>query len=149
MAGHYPGILMTGHKGTNTPKFVPPRRGWPHFDPTQTGLCKFGCVWNALIFKSWFSGRGWGQQLFSFQSPAVHWMSQTSSLNGLSCRNAYQTPHSLNCLSPFHWKALFSLKSASSHPLPQNRLRQPAFHCSLQPILWRLFLDQPGRSHRQ
>ena len=30
MAGHYPGILMTGHIGTNTPKFVPLR-------------CNFGC----------------------------------------------------------------------------------------------------------
>ena len=48
MAGHYPGILMTGHIGTNTPKFVPPRWGRPPFDPTQTGLCKFGCVWSAL-----------------------------------------------------------------------------------------------------
>ena len=42
MAGHYPGILMTGRIGTNTPKFVPPRWGRPPFDPTQTGLCKFG-----------------------------------------------------------------------------------------------------------
>ena len=38
MAGHYPGILMTGHIGTNAPKFVPPRGD----HPTQTGLCKFG-----------------------------------------------------------------------------------------------------------
>ena len=30
------------HMGTNTPKFVPPRWGQPRFDPTQTGLCKFG-----------------------------------------------------------------------------------------------------------
>ena len=30
---------MTGHIGTNTPKFVPLRRGRPRFDPTQTGLC--------------------------------------------------------------------------------------------------------------
>ena len=67
--------------------------------------------------KSWFSGRGWGQQLFSFQSPAVQWMARTSSLNCLSCRNPYQAPDSLNCLPPFHWKPLFSLKSASSHPL--------------------------------
>ena len=37
MAGHYPGILMTGHIGTNTPKFLPPRWGRPPFDPTQTG----------------------------------------------------------------------------------------------------------------
>ena len=41
-AGHYPGILMTGLIGTNTPKFVPPCWGRPPFDPTQTGLCKFG-----------------------------------------------------------------------------------------------------------
>ena len=34
--------VMTGHIGTNTPKFVPP------FDPTQTGLCKFGWVWSSL-----------------------------------------------------------------------------------------------------
>ena len=73
--------------------------------------------------KSWFAGRGWGQQLFSLQSPAVHWIARTSSLNCLSCRNPYQTPHSLNCLPPFHWKPLFlSLKIASSHPLPKNRL---------------------------
>ena len=44
MAGHYPGILMTGHIGTNTPKFIPPRWGRPRCNPTQTGLCKFGCV---------------------------------------------------------------------------------------------------------
>ena len=59
------------------------------------------------LSKSWFSGRGWGQQLFTFQSPAVHWIARTSSLNCLSCRNPYQTPHSLNCLPPFHWKSLF------------------------------------------
>ena len=52
MAGHYPGILMTGRIGTNTPKFVPPRWGWPPFDPTQTGLCKFGWVWSSLILVS-------------------------------------------------------------------------------------------------
>ena len=40
---------MTGHIGTSTPKFVPPRWGRPPFDPTQTGLCKFGCVWSSLI----------------------------------------------------------------------------------------------------
>ena len=47
MAGHYPSILMTGHIGTNTPKFVPPRWGRPRFDPTQTGMCKFGCGFGA------------------------------------------------------------------------------------------------------
>ena len=50
MAGHYPGILLTGHIGKNTPKFVPPRWGRPLFDPTQTGLCKFGWVWSSLTF---------------------------------------------------------------------------------------------------
>ena len=74
------------------------------------------------LIKSWFLGRGWGQQLFNFQSPAAHWIARTSSLNCLSCRDPYQTPHSLNCLPPFHWKPLFSLKNASSHPLPKNRL---------------------------
>ena len=61
------------------------------------------------LFRSWFLGSGFGQQLFSFRSPAVHWMAWTSSLNCLSCRNPYQTPHSLNP-SPlitekhfFHW----------------------------------------------
>ena len=48
MASYYPGILMTGHRGTNTPKFVPPRWGRQRFDPTQTGLCKFGWVWSSL-----------------------------------------------------------------------------------------------------
>ena len=36
MAGHYLSNLMTGHIGTNTPKFVPPHWGRPPFDPTQT-----------------------------------------------------------------------------------------------------------------
>ena len=64
----------------------------------------------------------WGQQLFSFHRPAVHWMARTSSLNCLSCRYRYQTSHSLNA-SPLSAEKLFlSLKSASSHPLPKNRL---------------------------
>ena len=48
VAGDYPGTLITCHIGTNTPKFVPPRWGRPPFDPTQTGLCKFGWVWSSL-----------------------------------------------------------------------------------------------------
>ena len=44
------------------------------------------------------------------------------SLNCLSCRNPYQTPHSL-IPPPFSLKTpFFSLKSASSDPLPKNRL---------------------------
>ena len=37
MAGHYPGILMTGHIGTNTPKFGSPRCGRP-FDVLKRGV---------------------------------------------------------------------------------------------------------------
>ena len=48
MAGHCPGILVTGHVGTNTPQFVPLRWGRPPLDPTQMGLCKFGWVWSSL-----------------------------------------------------------------------------------------------------
>ena len=47
MAGHEDAGVVTGHTGTNTPKFVPPRWGRPRFDPTQTGLCKFGCGFGA------------------------------------------------------------------------------------------------------
>ena len=43
MAGHNPGILMTGHIGTNAPKLVPPRRGRPRFD-----LLKRGCA-NSVV----------------------------------------------------------------------------------------------------
>ena len=47
MAGHEVAGEMTGHIGTNPPKFVPPRWGRPPCDPTQTGLCKFGCGFGA------------------------------------------------------------------------------------------------------
>ena len=79
-------------------------------------------VWIASFLKSWFSGRGWGQQLFSFQSPAVQWIARTSSLNCLSCRNPYQTPHSLNCLPPFHWNPLFFTEKCFVASPSQNRL---------------------------
>ena len=70
--------------------------------------------------KSWFSGKG--------MSPAVHWVARTSSLDCLSCRKPYQTPHSLNCLPPFWLKKPFcstekcfvaspSPKSAQNYPL--------------------------------
>ena len=69
-----------------------------------TLLCSPG---PALGLRVWFWGRGWGQQHFSFQSAAVQWMARAPSLNCLSCRNPYQTPHSLNCLPPSRWKKLF------------------------------------------
>ena len=102
------GLVCRGHSWKKTKKSPRTRPQIPQ------KIKKYFC-------RSWFSGRGWGQQLFTFQSPAVHWMAQTSSLNCLSCRNPYQAPHSLNCLPPFQ-TPFFSLKSASSHPLPQNRL---------------------------
>ena len=43
MAGHYPGILMTGHVGTTTPKFVPPR-----WDSRALTLLKRGCA-NSVV----------------------------------------------------------------------------------------------------
>ena len=83
-------------------------------DPYPCSGCAYhsSCVLKAssvsiALSKSWFSGRGWGQQLVTFQSPAVHCIARTSSLNCLSCRNPYRTPHSLDCLPSFHWEALF------------------------------------------
>ena len=69
--------------------------------------------------QSWFSDRGWGQQHFTFQSPAVHWMARTSSLNCLSCRNPYQTPIHWIASPLFTENPIFFTKSASSHPLPK------------------------------
>ena len=42
MAGHCPGILMTGHSGTNTPKIVPPR--WDCLHDRRLTLLKRGCA---------------------------------------------------------------------------------------------------------
>ena len=49
-------------------------------------------------------------------------MARTSSLNCLSCRNPYQTPHSLNPSPLFTENPFFFTESASSDPLPKNRL---------------------------
>ena len=88
--------------------------------------CRFGLASDANL-RSWFLGSGFGQQLFNFQSPAVHWMARTSSLNCLSRRNPYQTSHSLNPSPLFTENPFFSLKSASSDPLPKNRLWKLVF----------------------
>ena len=66
--------------------------------------------------KSWFSGRGWGQQLFSFQSPAVHWIARTSSLNCLSFRNPYQTPKFTELPPPFSLKSPFFTEKCFASP---------------------------------
>ena len=79
-------------------------------------------VWVVILLehRSWLSGRGGGQQLFSFQSPAVQWLARTSSLNCLSCRNPYQTPHSLDCLPPFSLKnPFFNWKVLRRIPFPK------------------------------
>ena len=90
-------------------------RSWPPLEQWSWGLL-------ASKIKSRFSGRGRGQQFFTFQSPAVHWIAQTSSLNCLSCR-ILTKPLIHWIASPlFTENPFFSLKSASSHPLPKNRL---------------------------
>ena len=60
---------------------------------------------------------------FNFQSPAVHWMSPTPSLNCLSCKLLTKVfIHWMPC--PHSVKRRFSsLISASSHPLPQTPLQ--------------------------
>ena len=56
-------------------------------------------------------------------------MAWTSSLNCLSCRNPYQTPHSMNAsLLSLENLFYFSLAGASSHPLPPNRLQFPPLY---------------------
>ena len=82
-------------------------------------------------------GKGMSTEKFNSQSPAIHRMAETSSLNCLACRVPYQCLRSLtNALpaeflanavirlpipSPHSVKRRFSsLLSASSHPLPQT-----------------------------
>ena len=67
MAGHEDAGVMTGHIGTNTPKFVPPRWGRPPFDPTQTGLCKFGWVWSSVKFFSKVSHNKLQKAILAFE----------------------------------------------------------------------------------
>ena len=71
--------------------------------------------------------------VFTFRSPAVHWIARTSSLNCLSCRNPYQTPRSLNCLPPFHWKALFFTEKCfvASPPPKSGLIHSFAWLCDL------------------
>ena len=77
MAGHYPDILMTGHLGTNTPKFVPPRWGRPSFDPTYSnGAVQIRLwVWSSLRFRCGSDAVrmrfGRGSDMFSDLVPTV------------------------------------------------------------------------------
>ena len=63
-----------------------------------------------------------GQQLFSFQTPTVHWMPRTSSLKCLSCGNHYQTLRSLKASPLFTEKPLSSLKVLRRIPFPKISL---------------------------
>ena len=81
------------------------------------------CIQTGLD-RSWFSERGWGQQLLTFQSPAVHWKARTSSLNCLSCRKPLpntsftELPPPFSLKTPFfHWNVLRRI------PIPKHRLR--------------------------
>ena len=110
---HKDNVLSTSQAWISGKAVVPFGTPWPRFlQHSSWGTIPGNCPWEHLE-NSWeqcpkflgtniswcgpklsrFSGRGWGQQLFSFQSPAVHWIARTSSLNCLSCRNPYQTPH--------------------------------------------------------
>ena len=76
---------------------------------------------------------------FDFQSPAVHWMARTSSLNGLSCRIPYQNLDSLNALHPFSEEALFFtdfrfVASPSPNSVPTSRWPQPPIPPGTKPI---------------
>ena len=90
----------------------------------------FGRALRPKLRADFLEGDEWGQQLFSFQSPAVQWMARTSSLNCLSCRNPYQTPDSLNCLPPFHWKPHF-FHWKVLHRIPFPKIGSEKLHATL------------------
>ena len=56
--------------------------------------------------ESWVSGRGWGLQLFSFQSLVVHWMGGPLHWIAFPVKSS-ANPSFTECLPPFHWKTLF------------------------------------------
>ena len=93
-----------------------------------------------VINQSWFSGRGWGRQLLSFQRPAVHWMARTSSLHCLSCRNPYQNPSFTELPPALLLKTPFlSLKSASSRHIPFQKSAPISVQESLIDLFMGLF----------
>ena len=62
IAGHEDARVVTGDIGTNTPKLVPSRWGWPRFDPTKRGCTNsggFGARWaeRSMIFCKTFRNR--------------------------------------------------------------------------------------------
>ena len=87
---------------------------------------------------------GLGQQLFNFQSPAVHWMARTSSLNCLSCRNPDQTPHSLNPSPLFTENPFFfTEKCFVGSPAQKSALTKRCTVFFWKWSLW-LWLGRPG-----
>ena len=91
------GTKMTGRPGDRTME-------------TNGGSTASYLACTLASFKSWFLGSGFGQQLFGFRSWAVHWMARISSLNCLSCRNPYQTAHSLKASRLFTENPFFFTK---------------------------------------
>ena len=77
-------------------KFVHVCLGSP--EASRAGRCGSGLVWSEVRNRGWwegdqvkswvFFGKGMRMATFGFQSPAVHWMARTSSLNCLYCRNS-------------------------------------------------------------
>ena len=109
--------------------------------------------------QSWFSGRGWGQQLFSFQSPAVHWIARTSSLNCLSGKiltkplihwiaSPLFTENPIFCCWPFS-------RADFGKEFPSRTLwRGPSWNCPspssvLCPLLYRTERYSRGRAGRK
>ena len=111
-------VIILSTPGTGNLRFTAQITGFPAYvsNPQGGKSTNFSAGKCHLLYfvvvKSWFSGRGWGQQLLSFQSPAVHWMARSSSLNCLSCR-ILTKPLIHWIASPpftenpfFHWKLL-------------------------------------------
>ena len=98
MASHEDAGVVTGHIGTKTPKFVPPRWERPSFDPTQTGLCKFGWVWSSLK-ESPFSLPIWGniiRPLTCGACPMFAWYNHNTSSKNSSDKLSPRSPSSGN-----------------------------------------------------
>ena len=76
--------------------------------------------WISRYSPDWQQPRFGATAKVNSQSPAIHWMAKTFSLNCLSCRIPCQNLHSLNVSPWFSEKALlFSDFYALSHPLPK------------------------------
>ena len=108
--------VSNGHQKDTDPIFVnPPPDGLLDNAKLRVNFWEGGEDNNFSIFRV---------RQFSEWPEPLHWIA-------FPVENPHQTPHSLNCLPPFHWETpYFSLKSASSHPLPKNWLWETPRKCS-------------------